>query len=218
MSFPYTQGIETALRPHLATLSSLLEWEPGQKTHLSPSDVPVLKYLQTSRTSSISATRNGVVPFVGDLDFSTRAQIHNWIFENVPGARTSFHQWVGRYTVAHAVTIFLAYRLRSEDHPEDVKELLLRAWRVQTSAEEVGERYEAVDVDLECLRDFEKRLFECSEDAGEAGFQQWGLDAGDHQDGWDPYQNLPSDWEDGWQPDDAEAILEVCHHLHHTIY
>ena len=65
-----------------------------------------------------------MVPFVGDLDFATRAQIHNWIFENVPGAKDTFHQWVGRYVVAHAVTLFLVHRLRSDDRSEDDKEVM----------------------------------------------------------------------------------------------
>ncbi|KAG1727727.1 hypothetical protein EDB19DRAFT_1642847, partial [Suillus lakei] len=29
---------------------------------------------------------------------------------------------------------------------------------------------------------------------GSAGNFQWGLDAGNHQDGWDPYAGLPSHW------------------------
>ena len=115
--------------------------------------------------------------------------------------------------MAHAVTLFLAYRLRSEGQPYDQMELLSRAWKVQISAENMGDRHEAVDVDLECLSHFERRIFECSEEAGEAGFEQWGLDAGDHQDAWNPYQGLPADWEDGWRPEDAEEILEVSHYL-----
>ncbi|KAF9522922.1 hypothetical protein CPB83DRAFT_863752 [Crepidotus variabilis] len=34
-------------------------------------------------------------------------------------------------------------------------------------------------------------MFEQSARAGIAGNHQWGLDAGDHQDGWDPYGGLP---------------------------
>ncbi|KAG1778197.1 hypothetical protein EV702DRAFT_968573, partial [Suillus placidus] len=30
--------------------------------------------------------------------------------------------------------------------------------------------------------------------SGSAGNYQWGLDAGSHQDGWDPYAGLPSHW------------------------
>ena len=80
----------------------------------------------------------------------------------------------------------------------------------------MGDRGEAVDVDLECLGDFERRIFECSEQAGEAGFEQWGLDAGDHQGAWIPYQGVPGGWEDGWRPEDAQEILEVRNYsLHH---
>ncbi|KAG1765239.1 hypothetical protein EDD22DRAFT_755237, partial [Suillus occidentalis] len=50
------------------------------------------------------------------------------------------------------------------------------------------------DVDLECLSVFEQRLFEKSAQSGSAGNYQWGLDAGNHQDGWDPYAGLPSYW------------------------
>ncbi|KAG1745694.1 hypothetical protein EDB19DRAFT_1632070, partial [Suillus lakei] len=50
------------------------------------------------------------------------------------------------------------------------------------------------DVDLECLSAFEQRLFEKSAQSGSAGNFQWGLDAGNHQDSWDPYAGLPSHW------------------------
>jgi hypothetical protein len=48
------------------------------------------------------------------------------------------------------------------------------------------------DVDLEYLLVFEQRLFEKSAQSGSAGNYQWGLDAENHQDGWDPYAELPS--------------------------
>ncbi|KAF9562489.1 hypothetical protein CPC08DRAFT_609038, partial [Agrocybe pediades] len=47
------------------------------------------------------------------------------------------------------------------------------------------------DVDKECLEAFEEIMFENSKLAGIAGNYQWGLDAGDHQDGWNPYAGLP---------------------------
>ena len=40
----------------------------------------------------------------------------------------------------------------------------------------------------------------CSKEAGEASYNQWGLDAGEHQDGWVPYLETPRDWDDGWTP------------------
>ncbi|KAJ7868082.1 hypothetical protein B0H14DRAFT_3586729, partial [Mycena olivaceomarginata] len=50
------------------------------------------------------------------------------------------------------------------------------------------------DVDRECLGYFEERLFEHSHETGQAGNRQWGLDAGPHQGGWNPYGDIPSHW------------------------
>ncbi|KAF8185366.1 hypothetical protein K438DRAFT_1436931, partial [Mycena galopus ATCC 62051] len=50
------------------------------------------------------------------------------------------------------------------------------------------------DVDRECLGYFEERLFENSKRAGQAGNHQWGLDAGAHQDRWNPYADIPYEW------------------------
>ena len=47
--------------------------------------------------------------------------------------------------------------------------------------EGVGERFDAQDIDLECLRAFERKSFMCSREAGEASYNQWGLDAEEHQ-------------------------------------
>ncbi|KAI9063332.1 hypothetical protein FKP32DRAFT_1543201, partial [Trametes sanguinea] len=56
------------------------------------------------------------------------------------------------------------------------------------------------DVDRECLRFFEQRLFERSKAAGVAGYFQWGLDAGDLQDDWVPYDGYY-----GWAVGDFDA-------------
>ena len=53
-------------------------------------------------------------------------------------------------------------------------------------------------------------MFEQSAAAGEAGWYQWGLDAGDHQENWDPYSKVPGDWNIGdFYPEDNEELLEV---------
>lgn len=51
-----------------------------------------------------------------------------------------------------------------------------------------------IDVDQECLGLLEERMFEQSFRAGIAGHRQWGLDAGDHQECWDPYEGRPNEW------------------------
>ncbi|KAG6824380.1 hypothetical protein H0H93_002099, partial [Arthromyces matolae] len=56
-----------------------------------------------------------------------------------------------------------------------------------------------------CLNRLEEEMFERSLRAGISGHYQWGLDAGDHQNAWDPYLGLPEEWNHGDRPgDDAE--------------
>ncbi|TFK82623.1 hypothetical protein K466DRAFT_499985, partial [Polyporus arcularius HHB13444] len=52
-------------------------------------------------------------------------------------------------------------------------------------------------------------LFEFSPESGDAGFYQWGLDAGHHQDGWEPFNLLDSRWFTADYPENAEELLEA---------
>jgi hypothetical protein len=54
--------------------------------------------------------------------------------------------------------------------------------------------WQEVDVERECLAKLEEEMFERSQAAGIAGEYQWGLDIGDHQDAWNPYDGLPDHW------------------------
>ncbi|KAJ6516560.1 hypothetical protein C8R47DRAFT_960861 [Mycena vitilis] len=63
---------------------------------------------------------------------------------------------------------------------------------------------------MPCLNVFEERLFEYSLAAGRAGNQQWGLDAGPHQDNWNPYANIPAHWNHDDRENESESELEVC--------
>ena len=67
------------------------------------------------------------------------------------------------------------------------------AWEIQENGD-VNLIWQEVDVELECLAKLEEELFERSQAAGIAGECQWGLDAGDHQDAWNPYDGLPDHW------------------------
>ncbi|KAI0737389.1 hypothetical protein C8Q80DRAFT_1125392 [Daedaleopsis nitida] len=221
---PYTQEVEAALHPHTETLQALFAWEPEEATTLNMEEIPVLALVQSKRKSSNYAYRAGIVPFVGNLDIDSRAQIHNWIDVNIPGARANRHLWIGRYLVAHAVTLLLAARMRPESPSVpslSEGELLRNAWKVQQGPS--GDMAEAdldgldldlpalkpVDVDAECVRALEHRMFERSATAAEAGFHQWGLDSGEHQDRWDPYGEVPSDWNIGdWWPEDDEELMK----------
>jgi len=54
-------------------------------------------------------------------------------------------------------------------------------------------------------------MFEDSARAGVAGNRQWGLDAGDHAHGWNPYIGLPEEWVHG-NREEAEGELDVRTH------
>jgi len=63
----------------------------------------------------------------------------------------------------------------------------------------------------------EEEMFERSSLAGIAGNYQWGLDAGDHQDGWLPYAGTPEHWnhDDRESEDDDEQML--YHHFSYNL-
>lgn len=84
-------------------------------------------------------------------------------------------------------------------------ELLRQAWEVQFTG--TTSRLIDVDVEKECLERLEEDMFEVSFRAGIAGYYQWGLDSG-HHDNWDPYYYLPADWNVGDYLGD-EGDLEV---------
>jgi hypothetical protein len=73
------------------------------------------------------------------------------------------------------------------------QELLEKAWGIQVKGD-VELLWQEVDVERECLAKLEEEMFERSQAAGIAGEYQWGLDAGDHQDGWNPYDSIPDHW------------------------
>ncbi len=211
---PYTSEIDKALRPHLDTLSTLLSWEPGQEHGLSPSEIPVLDLVKKQQSSKVFSHRIGVVPYIGNLSIDSRAQIHNWIDNNIPGAKANRHRWIARYVVAHAITLLIMDRMRPEsgDVRKNEDDLLKRAWDVQVGSNMKDDELESVDVDAECLRVLERRLFEVSSAGGLASFYQWGLDAGDHEDRWDPYSETPRDWIIGdLHVGDEEEALQVCY-------
>ena len=85
--------------------------------------------------------------------------------------------------------------------------MLDHAWSYQCTV--IPKDWDAVDVDQECLLLLEERLFETSARAGAAGHYQWGLDAGSHQNDWDPYANRPSHWNHG-DRDGSESEMQVC--------
>lgn len=79
---------------------------------------------------------------------------------------------LGTAVLAHAITIFILGDRNLQS--------LAQAFEVQTRR---SPSYAAVDIDRECLSILEVRLFNTGE-------EDWGLDAGEHQDGWNPYDGV----------------------------
>ena len=160
----------------------------------------------------------GIVPCDG-LDDMQRGQIANWIACNIPDARQSFHRWFQGVPLAHAITLvivseknaqFLREFNRRKSTEKSTKEefILEAAWKYQCNAVH-PQASSAVDIDKECLSILEEGLFTRSQAAGQAGSYQWGLDAGDHQNRWNPYDDLPSHWYHDDELEYEEDIYEV---------
>ena len=62
---------------------------------------------------------------------------------------------------------------------------------METDPTSVPSIFGEVDVDRECLEQLEEEMFERTDQTGASGNFQWGLDAGHHQDGWDPSFGVP---------------------------
>lgn len=202
---PYTEEVDRILQPHLKLLHQILH-----KPNEVGSYVPSLQYIRERRSGSRS------IQHTGDLSPDDQARAANWFFSWVPGAGDEVHNWLGLVPIAHAHTIIIAYRHRERlkalvpDFPvggtpeEQQVALWPAAWHYQCNRPP----FPKVDVDLECLGDLEKIMFENSREAGAAGNAQWGLDAGDHQGKWDPYQTIPHQWNHGdREGDDAELYV-----------
>jgi hypothetical protein len=160
--------------------------------------------------------RLGTTQHTGDLTLTDQARTANWFFNNIEGAKTNVSEWLGRPPIAHAHTILVASRkpylhqstdiADGSDSPENKEAALWKAaWNYLMTAHYLP----AADVDLECLTALEERMFERSNRAGASGNWQWGLDVGEHQDRWNPYNGLPTHWNFD-DRDQHESELEVC--------
>ncbi|GBE90256.1 hypothetical protein SCP_1901050 [Sparassis crispa] len=203
-SYPFTEEIDRILTPHIHVLSALL----NSPEEVDSTSVPVLQYLRSdagsdgaksvqspgnkslgkpTKTSEVDsrfrqhpAVRSGMVPHTGDLDIVEQARINNWFYLKVPASRKRDH-----FTQVP--------EFRSIGSAADQTAFILsQAWAYQVAM--AHGPHEAKDVDQEALELLEGRMFEISQAAGRAGYYQWGLDAGHHQDDWEPYKDLRSMW------------------------
>lgn len=172
---------------------------------------------QHSIPAMVSLKNNNVktiLPVPGDLTHLDRARIINWFEVHIIDGRQNRHHWILHLPMAHATTVLLAYRLskgKNENDAHMTANNLRKAWEYQVAQ---LNRPLGVDIDRECLRILEERMFEESFRAGIAGYRQWGLDAGDHQQAWDPYTGRPDTWIHGdyeGHPDERLVRTINCH-------
>ncbi|KAH7907135.1 hypothetical protein BJ138DRAFT_1215655, partial [Hygrophoropsis aurantiaca] len=209
----YSEAIDQILRPQTDTLQKLLNF-PDPMHYC---DLPVGQYLISKNQSPLTTGGYGI-KFSGDLNPLEYAGIANWFHHHIPGAKNAPHAWLGCAPLAHAFTLIVAHQKQHvfqclPDFPssasvnEQSAFILNSAWKsLQQKTKHQGIY---VDVDKECLWALERRMFEDSMDAGRAGNQQWGLDMGEHQHGWNPYEGLPTEWNFG-DREFSETELEVC--------
>jgi hypothetical protein len=176
---------------------------------LDSKDIPVKAWLE-SEQKKLTTT---IVPYVGTLTITERGQVSNWFEINIAEKKGFRSKWLGFLPIAHALTIFIASRLEHtarSRYPErqyyKTTQFINEAWTIQFGSTKSG--YSEVDVDRECLERLEEQMFERSKRAGIAGYYQWGLDSGDHQDGWYPYSGLPENWNHE-DRDNSEGEIEV---------
>ena len=140
-----------------------------------------------------------LIPCTGNLSVVDQAQIANWFETHVAIDKKLRNTWLGLLPLAHTFTLFIGSQLL-EKPPRKCdmaklshQELLEMAWDIQENGD-AELLWQEVDVERECLAKLEEEMFERSRAAGIAGEYQWGLDAGEHQDAWNPYDGLPYHW------------------------
>lgn len=190
-SIPYTKEINDALQPYVDSLRELLR-NPKLADVRS---VPAMKWL--GKRDPLRT----LIPWTGNLSVVDRAQIANW-FETHIAIDNNLrvrNTWLGLLPLTHTFTLFIGSQLLEKPpRKTDIaklshQELMETAWKIQVNGD-VNLLWQEVDVERECLAKLEEEMFERSKAAGIAGEYQWGLDGGDHQDSWNPYDGLPSEW------------------------
>ena len=204
-SVPYNQRIHEALIPSEAILQQILDAPATVKSE----DVPAKAWLEGSNKKK--NIDKELVPYVGNLSLTERAQVSNWFETNISKDKKCRHIWLGRLPIAHAYTIYISTLLKADPKYATLsnQELISKAWNVQFSG--TPSVLQDVDVDRDCLETLEEEMFEKSARAGIAGHWQWGLDSGDHQ-YWNPYAGSPWSW-DHQDREGSDGELEVMSYM-----
>lgn len=204
---PFTSEVATALAPNSSTLLGIIA---RQKDLVET--VPVLQFLRSKRWA---LTRP--VPDSGGLSKDDLARINNWFTEELKdkeGNNVPAKNWALLAPVAHARTLLLAYRMRTEQPDINSADTSDSAWLDRAWSRQIDKHDStpSVDVDREAISALEARMFAQSAEAGVAGNCQWGLDTGPHQDNWYPYIHGPESWTENARVG-LESELEVSRSL-----
>jgi len=185
--------MHTALVPSIKILQALLT-NPKKVDN-----IPAKTWLE-SQGKNITTT---IVPFTGNMSVIERAQLGSWFEDHVALKDKNLRRyWLSPLPFAHTCTLWLVALLhqnKGELQKFDIcddNQVIQAAWRLQTT----HSPKDHVDVDKECLERLEEEMFERSALAGKAGNFQWGLDAGEHQEGWNPYLGTEQ-----WSYDDQDS-------------
>jgi len=212
-AFPYSPEVDNALHPHSQVLKDLLH-NPGKDP--IGTYVPARLYLQATSTGRIPDWST-YLPYVHGLTLTQLGEVMNWMDRHLFKTEHQPEDWVHRLPFAHALTLLLAAQSYEIGPPPkwyanptfpkekmgfsapDDPYLVLCAWEALTSKDPLHTTLPC-DIGWETLHSLEKLLFDCTVHAGLAGYYQWGLDAGDHQNAWYPYA--------GYEPIDPGDVAE----------
>ncbi|KAG2110441.1 hypothetical protein BD769DRAFT_79396 [Suillus cothurnatus] len=181
MSAQPSKELDDILQPHIASLKRLLD--SPELNQSGAEAYPVIDYILQSK-KKLDGVGAYSIPFCGDISSHEYAKIARWSSENIPGAFT--------LVVAHRKAGNFKKRVQARNEEWNNSELLKMAW-ADLMISYPADSFMG-DVDLECLTTLEARMFEDSEEAGPAGNQQWGLDAGQHHRRWGVHLNIPNEW------------------------
>ncbi|KAG1744438.1 hypothetical protein EDB19DRAFT_1961697, partial [Suillus lakei] len=191
MSAPASKELDDILQPHIALLQRLLD--SPDLTQCGAEAYPVIDYIMQSKKNLLDGVGAYSIPYCSDISSRKYAKIAHWFSDNIPGASDQVEKWLSGMPLVHAFTLVVAHR-KASDFKKQVEawneewndsELLKMVW-ADLMISYPADSFMA-DVDLKCLASLEARMFEDSKEAGPAGNQQWGLDAGQHHRRWNVY-------------------------------
>jgi hypothetical protein len=162
---------------------------PQRRTAIVGDLIPLIPgSMERSNTESAWVSSSAITLTLSVVE---RAQIANWFERSVSLKKELRIKWMGLLPIAHAHTLFIAYRMAKDPTFKAIpeSEILRKAWEIQLTGSTTI--LKEIDVDKECLESLEEEMFERTERTGISGNWQWGLDVGHHQDGWDPSFGVP---------------------------